>query len=69
MTEDAEPHSIIRDKIMYGSDWHMMSRVPDRKHLTCSFAEVFSSGCSKMPRRIEIFAEWIEKAGGATERG
>lgn len=40
---DAQPRYDILDKLMYGSDWHMMSRVPDADDLICSFGEVFST--------------------------
>lgn len=40
---DAPPRYDIRNKLLYGSDWHMMARVPTQKDLVCSFAEVFSA--------------------------
>lgn len=33
----------ILDKLVYGSDWHMMARIDNREDLLCSFGEVFSS--------------------------
>jgi hypothetical protein len=33
----------IRDKILYGSDWHMIAQNAQREDLICSFGEVFSS--------------------------
>lgn len=38
----AAPFAIL-DKIVYGSDWHMLSRNPQRTDMIWSFAEVFSS--------------------------
>jgi hypothetical protein len=38
-----EPRYDILDKLVFGSDWHMMARVKDRESLVCAFGEAFSS--------------------------
>lgn len=39
-----KPPYDIRDKILYGSDWYMVTQEKKYKDLLCSFGEVFSGG-------------------------
>jgi hypothetical protein len=42
--ESGQPKFNLRDKIIYGSDWHMVSQEKHYQDLICAFGEVLSGG-------------------------
>lgn len=67
LAEAGEGGISIFDKIIYGSDWHMMARIEDRENLVCRFAQVFSE-LGLPEEAAKFFGRNAERAFGLGER-
>ena len=54
---DAPPRFDLRDKLLYGSDWHLVARIRDQDQLVCRFAEVLDGSDALRPATSRFFGD------------